>query len=109
MWVDAGEEQWDADEWTAAESWDTESWAATSDGWQEVQWSERPSENLKETGEDTILVQLRAAEEEAANLYNEAQISLQQAREAVAEARKDRGFGDSVQQGQSRGPPTFVP
>ena len=55
------------------------------------------------------MAQLRAEEREAENLHKEAQISLQQARDAVAEARKDRGYGDGVQQGQPRGPPTFTP
>ena len=108
LWTEAADEA-HTDDWTA-DAWESESWSATGDsGWQEAQWNEHPIEDTKDHVEDTILVQLKTAEDEAANLYNEAQISLQQARDAVAEARKDRGYGDSVQQGQPRGPPTFTP
>ena len=68
LWADAVDEAWSTEDW-APDTWETERWTATSDGgWQDVQWNEQPTVDAKDQAEDTILVQLRTAEEEAANL-----------------------------------------
>ena len=82
------------------EDWDWSMEDYGDDTWNDMQWQDQETpEEHTEHQDDTITKGLAVAEKEAETLFNEAQISLQQAREAVAAARKDRGYGDGVQQG----------